>query len=105
MNKVYTDNGSWWVDELTDICYFKSKSIETQQENYEFMTWTRNTDLSNYSKNPIRMYDIEFEEKKYFFLAYEENGRYKIQVENTYEFDELCKKKNISIIAEQKNLN
>ena len=46
------------------------------------------------------MYDVEFEDKKYFFLLYEDGGKLKLKVENTYEFDELCNKKNITIIPD-----
>lgn len=96
MNKIYSENSSWWVDELTDILYFKTIS-EEQIENWEIASWTRMANLENYSKHPIRMYDIEYNGKKYYLLAYEDNGKYRIEKENTYEFDELCKEKNILI--------
>ena len=104
MNKIYNENDCWVVDELTDIYYFKSVNQNTGLESSEVLSWTRMIDLSSYSGNPVRMYDIEFNSKKYYFLLYEFGDRYKLEVENKYEFDELCKEKNIILLPEIKQI-
>lgn len=102
MSKIYKENDCLWVDELVDIYYFKSLNLQNNIEESEILSWTRMVDLSNYTDNPVRMYDIEFNNKKYYFLLYKSGDRYKLEVENKYEFDELCKEKNIVLLPEIK---
>lgn len=102
MIKVFSENECWYVDELTDIYYFKSVSNLTGQENYEILSWTRMSNLENNTKKPIRMYDIEFDGKKYYFLLLQYGDKWKIEAENNWEIDELCKEKNITLIGEIK---
>ena len=101
MEGIYKEDGFWWVNELADIFYFKSINQETGEESLEILSWTRMVDLSIYPKNPVRMYDIESNSKKCYFLLYQVVDRYKIEVENIYELDELCREKNI--ILKEKN--
>lgn len=100
MNKVYSDKGEFFVEDIQDMYYIRCVDKTSLYDYHEVLTWTRMVDLSNYSGNPVRMYDVEFEDKKYFFLLYEDGGKLKLKVENTYEFDELCNKKNITIIPD-----
>jgi hypothetical protein len=100
MNKVYSDKGEFFVEDIQDMYYIRCVDKTSLYDYHEVLTWTRMVDLSNYAGNPVRMYDVEFEDKKYFFLLYEDGGKLKLKVENTYEFDELCNKKNITIIPD-----
>ena len=102
MEGIYKEDECWWVDELADIYYFKTVNQSTGEESSEILSWTRMVDLSIYPKNPVRMYDIESNEKKYYFLIYQIGERYKLEVENTYELDELLREKNITLTAEIK---
>jgi hypothetical protein len=102
MNKIYSDDGCLWVDDLHDIYYIKCVDKESNQETYEILTWTRMVDLSEVSKKPVRKYDIEFNDKKYYFLLFEDGDRYRLEIENSFEIDELCREKNIIITAETK---
>ena len=100
MIRIYKENECWWVDELSDIYYFKTLNQETGEESTEVLSWTRMVDLSIYPKEPVRMYDIENDSKKYYFLLYRVGDRYKLEVENTYELDEFLREKNIQLIIE-----
>lgn len=102
MERIYKEDDCWWVDELADIYFFKTINQSTGEESSEVLSWTRMVDLSTYSKNPLRMYDIESNEKKYYFLLYQVGERYKLEVENTYELDELLREKNITLTSDIK---
>lgn len=100
--KIYSENGTWYVEELSEIYYFKSISTTDNTEHQLLLTWTRMIDLSVYKNDPVRMYDIEHDGKKYFFLLFQYGDRYKLEPVNTYEIDQLCEIKNVKLIGEIK---
>lgn len=103
MEKVYSDGKCLWVSDLQDIYYIKCLDKNEQKEYYEIVTWTRMVDLSDLPDKSVRKYDIEFNDKKYFFLLYSESDRFILKSENSYEITELCSEKNIELIPDNKN--
>jgi len=72
MDKVYFNKdyyGCWWLKELTDIYSFKAVNFQTNEEVETILTWTRNVDLSEYDGKIVRMYDVEIEGEKFYFLT------------------------------------
>lgn len=102
MNKVYFKQeypGCWWLKELTDIFYFKTINLSTNQEDELIFSWTRNCDLSNYEDNPVRRYDIEIDSEKYYFLIYSKNEIWMVKPENVFEIEKLSREKNILLVG------
>lgn len=83
MNKVYfnKENKTWFVNEPEDIYSFKSVNYETNEEINQILSWSRGFDLTNYPKH-IRMYDVEINSVKYFFLMRHEGVHYIIESED-----------------------
>jgi hypothetical protein len=69
MNKVYFDKNEkkWIVKELQDIYLFKTVNSSNGEEVNQILSWTRGFDMTDYP-NHIRMYDIEIDNVRYFFL-------------------------------------
>jgi hypothetical protein len=105
MNKVYFDSEKkvWFVNEPEDFYSFKSINYETNEENKNILSWTRGVDLKDYP-NHIRMYDVEIDDVKYFFLMRKEGTYYVIESENPIELENLINNHNILFVGETMNI-
>lgn len=94
--KVYYDEEKkfWWVEDTDHIYEFKSKKIDTGEIQHLMLTWTRNVDLTLY-QNCIRMYDIEIEGNKFYFLMKPENNIFVIE---PVDYDQLARLSQINIM-------
>lgn len=103
MNKVYFDSEEkvWFVNEPEDFYSFKGVNYETNEEIKKILSWTRGVDFENYP-NHIRMYDVEIDEIKYFFLMRrdEKSNRYIIESENPLELENLLNNHKIFFVGE-----
>ena len=79
MNKVYFDRekNQWFVSEPEDMYLFKSVNTQSNEEEKQILSWTRGFDMTKYP-NHIRMYDVEINGVKYFFLMKPEKDVYVI---------------------------
>jgi len=103
MDKVYFNKdyyGCWWLKELTDIYSFKAVNFQTNEEVETILTWTRNVDLSEYNDKVVRMYDVEIEGEKFYFLASIENGGYLLESKDRYSLEKLLNDKNLFFTGE-----
>ena len=103
MDKVYFNKdyyGCWWLKELTDIYSFKAVNFETKEEVETILTWTRNIDLSEYDDKIVRMYDVEIEEEKFYFLASLEKEGYLLETKDRYSLEKLLNDKNLFFTGE-----
>jgi len=101
MNKVYFDKekNQWFVSEPEDMYTFKSVTIETNEETKQILSWTRGFDMTDYP-NHIRVYDVEINAVKYFFLMKPEGNIYTIEAENPLMLEKLIELENIFFVGE-----
>jgi hypothetical protein len=102
MYKVYFNkdyHGCWWLKELTDIYIFKAVNFQTNEEVETILTWTRNVDLSEY-KDSIRMYDVEIDDEKFYFIVSPEKGGYLLESKDKMVLEKLLNNKNLSFVGE-----
>jgi hypothetical protein len=102
MDKVYFNKdyyGCWWLKELTDIYSFKAVNFQTNEEVETILTWTRNVDLSEYD-GIVRMYDVEIDDEKYYFLVSLEKGGYLLESKDKFSLEKLLNDKNIFFTGE-----
>ena len=102
MNKVYFNKdyyGCWWLKELIDIYSFKAVNFQTNEEVETILTWTRNVDLSEYD-GIVRMYDVEIDDEKYYFLVSLEKGGYLLESKDKFSLEKLLNDKNIFFTGE-----
>jgi hypothetical protein len=102
MDKVYFNKdyyGCWWLKELTDIYSFKAVNFQTNEEVETILTWTRNVDLSEY-KDTIRMYDVEIDDEKFYFIVSPEKGGYLLESKDKMVLEKLLNNKNLSFVGE-----
>ena len=106
MNKVYFDKekNQWFVSEPEDMYTFKSVTIETNEEVKQILSWTRGFDMTDYP-NHIRVYDVEINAVKYFFLMKQEGNIYTIEVENPLMLEKLIELENIFFVGETLQMN
>lgn len=104
MNKVYFDSEKkvWFVNEPEDFYSFKSINYETNEEVKQIISWSRGVDLEKYP-NHIRMYDVEIEGVKYFFLMRKDGIHYVIESENPMQLERLINNHNIFFVGETMN--
>jgi len=103
MDKVYFNKdyyGCWWLKELTDIYSFKAVNFQTNEEVETILTWTRNVDLSEYNDKVVRMYDVEIEGEKFYFLASPEKEGYLLEPKDRYSLEKLLNDKNLFFTGE-----
>jgi hypothetical protein len=103
MDKVYFNKdyyGCWWLKELTDIYSFKAVDFQTNKEVETILTWTRNVDLSEYDNDVVRMYDVEIEGQKFYFLASTENKGYLLEAKDKFSLEKLLNDKNLFFTGE-----
>jgi len=102
MDKVYFNKdyyGCWWLKELTDIYSFKLVHFQTNEEVKTILTWTRNVDLSEY-KDIIRMYDVEIDDEKFYFIVSQEKGGYLLESKDKMVLEKLLNNKNLLFTGE-----
>ena len=104
MNKVYfnKEKNFWFVNEPEDLYSFKSVNYETNQEEKQIISWTRGFDMSNYP-NHVRMYDVEIEGVKYFFLMKQSGIHYVIEPEDPTQLENLINTHKIFFVGETLN--
>ena len=98
MNKVYFDKekyGQWVVDELEDYYFFKSVNFETNEETNHILSWTRNYSQEELNPEIVRVYDVEIDGVKYFFLMRNEGVHYIIESEDPVLLETLINEKKI----------
>lgn len=103
MNKVYFNKdyyGCWWLKELTDIYSFKAINFETKEPVETILTWSRNIDLSEYDDSIVRMYDVEIDGEKFYFLASPKNNEYLLESKDRLILEKLLNDKNIFFTGE-----
>lgn len=103
MNKVYfsKDEKVWFVNEPEDIYTFNSVNYKTNEEIKQILSWTRGYDLSDYP-NHIRVYDVEIDGVKYFFLMKRENDKYILEPEDPTQLENLLEFSNIFFVGDAK---
>jgi hypothetical protein len=101
MNKVYfnKEKNFWFVNEPEDLYSFKSVNYKTNEETKQILSWTRGFDMSDYP-NHIRVYDVEINTIKYFFLMKAEGNIYTIEAENPLMLERLIELENIFFVGE-----
>lgn len=101
MNKVYFSKAEdyWFVSEPEDFYTFKSVNVETNEEVNQILSWTRGLNLEDHP-NHIRMYDVEVEGTKYFFLMRLFEKKYIIESENPKYLEHLVNNHNIFFVGE-----
>lgn len=106
MNKVYFDKekyGQWLVDELEDYYFFKSVNFETNEETNHILSWTRNYSQEELNPEIVRVYDVEIDEKKYyFFVKLNKDNTWDIISKDALELEKLLKDKNLFFTGEVK---
>jgi hypothetical protein len=103
MDKVYFNKdyyGCWWLKELTDIYSFKALNFQTNEEVETILTWTRNVDLSEYDGKIVRMYDVEIEGEKFYFLTSLEKEGYLLESKDKFSLEKLLNDKNLFFTGE-----
>lgn len=103
MYKVYFNKnyyGCWWLKELTDIYSFKAVNFQTNEEVDTILTWTRNVDLSEYDDKVVRMYDVEIEGDKFYFLLSPEKKGYLLEPKDRMVLEKLLNDKNLFFTGE-----
>jgi hypothetical protein len=100
MKKVYFNkDGSWWLKELEEIFYIKAIHFQTKEEFDLIFSWTRNIDLSEYKPEPVRKYDVEIEDEKFYFFVYPEKNGYIVESEDNMKLEKLLNDKNIIFVG------
>jgi hypothetical protein len=98
MAKVYFEEekfGVWVVDDLEDYYEFKAVEFQTNEESNLILSWSRNYDTSNMDGNVDRIYDVEIDEEKYYFLFISNGKGWNIISEDPIKLEKLLKDKNI----------
>lgn len=106
MNKVYFNSETkvWFVYEPEDLYTFKSVNYETNEEVKQILSWTRGYNLENYP-NHIRMYDVEIEGVKYFFLMKREELYFTIEPEDPTQLEKLVNDHKVFFVGETIQMN
>lgn len=105
MNKVYfnKEKNHWFVSEPEDFYTFKSVNSSTNEEINQILSWTRGYDMAQYPHH-IRMYDVEIDNIKYFFIMSrfgDGNGSsFVLESEDPIKLEDLLEKKNIFFVGE-----
>jgi hypothetical protein len=105
MGKVYFDNekyGIWVVKDLEDYYTFKAVNFETNEESNHILSWSRNYDLSDMNNNVDRVYDVEIDEKKYYFLFINNGDGWDVISEDSMKLEKLLNDKNLFFTGETK---
>jgi hypothetical protein len=102
MSKVYYDSDiyvCWFVDELEDFYTFNSVNFKTNEESEHILSWSRNFPTDDLSDGVVRVYDVEIDLKKYYFLFYQGDGRWDIYSKNPMELEKLLNDKELFFVG------
>jgi hypothetical protein len=102
MAKVYFDKekyGIWVVEDLEDYYEFKAVDFKTNEESNHILSWSRNYDLSDRA-DVDRIYDVEIDEEKYYFLFIKNSNGWDVISENSMKLEKLLNDKNIFFVGE-----
>jgi hypothetical protein len=101
MNKVYfnKEKNYWFVSEPEDFYIFKSVNYSTNEEVNQILSWTRGYDMSQYPHH-IRMYDVEIDNIKYFFIMSRFGNDFILESEDPIKLEDMIDEKNIFFTGE-----
>ena len=105
MGKVYFDKekyGIWVVEDLEDYYSFKAVNFETNEESNHILSWSRNYDLSDTSNKVDRIYDVEIDDEKYYFLFINNGNGWDVISEDSIKLEKLLKDTNLFFTGEVK---
>jgi len=105
MGKVYFDKvkyGIWVVEDLEDYYSFKAVNFETNEESNHILSWSRNYDTSNMGNNVDRIYDVEIDNEKYYFLFINNGDGWDVISEDSIKLEKLLKDTNLFFTGEVK---
>jgi hypothetical protein len=105
MEKVYFDKekyGIWIVENLEDYYGFKAVNFETNEESNHILSWSRNYDLSDMSNNVDRIYDVEIDEEKYYFLFISNGNGWDVVSEDSMKLEKLLNDTNLFFTGDTK---
>jgi len=105
MRKVYFDKekyGIWVVEDLEDYYSFKAVNFETNEESNHILSWSRNYDTSDVSSNVDRIYDVEIDELRYYFLFINNGNGWDVISEDPIKLENLLKDKKLFFVGETK---
>ena len=102
MVKVYFDkenHGHWVVKSLEDYYYLKAVDFQTNEESNHILSWSRNHS-ADLGEKVDRVYDVEIDEEKYYFLFIGNGDGWNIISEDSMKLERLLKDKNIFFTGE-----
>jgi hypothetical protein len=105
MRKVYFDKekyGIWVVESLEDYYEFKAVDFKTNEESKHILSWSRNYDISEMNNNVDRVYDVEIDEKKYYFLFAKNSIGWDVISADSMKLEKLLNDKNLFFTGETK---
>jgi hypothetical protein len=103
MAKVYFDKekcGIWVVENLEDYYSFKAVNFETNEESNHILSWSRNYDESDISEKFDRVYDVEIDEEKYYFLFTKNSNGWDVISEDSSKLEKLLRENNLFFTGE-----
>jgi hypothetical protein len=96
MAKVYFDKENHWVVEsLEDYYSFKAVNLETNEESNQILSWSRNYDLKDHDSKIDRVYDVEIDREKYYFLFVNNGDGWDVISEDSMKLEKLLKDSNL----------
>lgn len=105
MTKVYFDKekyGMWVVEDLEDYYEFKAVNFETNEESNHILSWSRNYDLKGHDSKIDRVYDVEIDEKKYYFLFINNGEGWDVVSEDSMKLEKLLNDSNLFFTGDTK---
>ena len=103
MEKVYFDNekyGKWVVKNLEDYYNFKAVNFETNEESNHILSWSRNYDLKDHDSKIDRVYDVEIDREKYYFLFVNNGDGWDVISEDSMRLEKLLRETNLFFTGE-----
>ena len=110
MAKVYFDKvkyGMWVVEDLEDYYEFKAVDFQTKEESNHILSWSRNYDTSNMGKSNMsqrvdRIYDVEIDGEKYYFLFINNGDGWDVISEDSLKLEKLLNDSNLFFTGDTK---
>jgi hypothetical protein len=105
MAKVYFEKekyGMWVVEDLEDYYEFKAVDFQTNEESNHILSWSRNYDTSDMGQNVDRIYDVEINGEKYYFLFISNNEGWNVISEDSMKLEKLLNDSNLFFTGDAK---
>jgi len=103
MAKVYFDKENHWVVEsLEDYYSFKAVNFETNEESNQILSWSRNYDLKDHDSKIDRVYDVEIDREKYYFLFVNNGDGWDVISEDSMKLEKLLRETNLFFTGDSK---